>query len=169
MAIEPATKADGQSATLYERDPYTWALEQACALRERRQAALDWDNLAEEIDDLAGRHRDALRSNYEVLLEHLLKIAYARPSARRNNNRLWRLHARNARMRISDLLDEKPGLRSARAEAFAKAWPYARNNALAALGLDDDSIPERCPWTLDQVSDERFWPAAAESAALKRR
>ncbi len=158
-----------QSTSLYARDPYTWALEQAHALRERRQGALDWENLAEEIEDLAGRHRDALRSHYEVLLEHLLKIAYATESARRDNSRLWHLHVRNARMRISDLLAEKPGLRTAEAEIFSRAWPYARNNAVGGLALDDDAIPERCPWALGQACDENFWPAAAESASLKPR
>src|SRR5690348_6328024 len=116
---------------LYDRDPYTWAIEQARALRKRRLPDLDWNNLAEEIEDLAGRHRDALRSYYEVLLEHLLKIAYSAGPARRYNSRIWRLHARNARMRIADLLTEKPGLKSVSQEAFSKAWRYARNNALA--------------------------------------
>src|SRR5438445_9291755 len=97
--------------TLYEVDSYTWALRQACALRERRAAALDWDNLAEEVEDLAARHRDALKSSYEVLLEHLIKFAYAAQAVRADNSRLWQVHARNARLRIWDLLEEKPGLK----------------------------------------------------------
>ncbi len=162
-------KADSQNDRLYEHDPYTWALEQACALRERRQAMLDWDNLAEEIEDLAGRHRDALKSNYEVLLEHLLKIAFGRGPVRSRNFRNWELHARNARLRITDLLADKPGLKSVAAEMFSKAWPYARNSALAALGCDDDTIPERCPWSLERAMDESFWPAGAQSPRSKPR
>ncbi len=158
MATKAAAKTVDQTGSLYERDSYSWALEQARALREHRCAGLDWENLAEEIEDLAGRHRDALKSHHEVLLEHLLKLAYAQGSARRNNTRIWQLHARNTRMRIADLVGENPGLKSAAEHAFSKAWRYARNNALAALSCKDDALPQRCPWTLEQACDEVFWP-----------
>jgi hypothetical protein len=138
-------------------------LEQARALRERRAAALDWDNLAEEVEDLAGRHRDALKSSYEVLLEHPIKFAYAPQAMREENWRLWQVHARNARLRIWDLLEEKPGLKSADHAMFAKAWPYARNVALGVLSLDDNSLPGGCPWTLEQARDENFWPAPSKA------
>jgi hypothetical protein len=158
MATKVAAKTVDQTGSLYERDSYSWALEQARALREHRLAGLDWDNLAEEIEDLAGRHRDALRSHYEVLLEHLLKLAYSSATARRNNSRACRLHARNARMRIADLLAEKPGLSSVNQEVFSKAWRYARNNAMAVLDLPEEAIPQHCPWSLPEVSDASFWP-----------
>ena len=37
----------------YESDLYEWTKEQADALRRRASNALDWDNLAEEIESLA--------------------------------------------------------------------------------------------------------------------
>jgi hypothetical protein len=42
---------------LYERDFYSWALEQAALLRARQFAELDLENLAEEIDGLARGRR----------------------------------------------------------------------------------------------------------------
>lgn len=40
------TSADvGDEQTLYERDYYTWALQQARALKEHRLEELDWGNL----------------------------------------------------------------------------------------------------------------------------
>jgi hypothetical protein len=160
MATESAKVSE--KCALYVRDPYTWALKQSRALRERRATALDWDNLAEEVEDLAGRHEDALQSNYEVLLEHLLKIAHAAESVRARNLRLWQVHGRNARLRISELMEKKPGLQNINQNLFARAWPYARNGALGALGLPDNKIPEQCPWTVEQVRDEDFWPVAGE-------
>lgn len=59
MSPKAAMKSDSADGSLYERDPYTWALEQARALRERRAAAVDWDNLAEEVEDLAADKRIA--------------------------------------------------------------------------------------------------------------
>jgi hypothetical protein len=166
MATE-AAKVD-ENGSLYERDPYAWALEQSRSLRERRAAALDWDNLAEEVEDLAGRHEDALQSNYEVLLEHLAKLAHARESVGAANSRLWQMHARNARLRILKLLKKKPGLHAVDRQLFADAWPYARNTALGALGVGDEAIPEQCPWSLDQLYDEGFWPASGSSAQPSR-
>ncbi|MBV8360820.1 MAG: DUF29 domain-containing protein, partial [Deltaproteobacteria bacterium] len=61
---------------LYERDYYTWALEQARALRARSSEALDWENLAEEVEGLARTEARELKSRLEVLLVHLLKWRY---------------------------------------------------------------------------------------------
>ncbi len=62
--------------SLYETDFVKWAEEQAALLTERRFDLLDLDHLIEEVDDLAGRHRDALQSQLQVLLIHMLKLAY---------------------------------------------------------------------------------------------
>jgi hypothetical protein len=55
--------------SLYERDYYTWALQQARALKERRLEELDWENLSDEVASLAKTERSELRSWLEVLLE----------------------------------------------------------------------------------------------------
>jgi hypothetical protein len=54
--MEESLKHKQSSDCTYQLDPYAWALEQARLLRERRAAELDWDNLAEEIEDLARRN-----------------------------------------------------------------------------------------------------------------
>ena len=59
-------RRDLPPAPLYERDYYSWALEQAALLRERRIAELDFDNLAEEVEDLGRSLADQLESRYEL-------------------------------------------------------------------------------------------------------
>ncbi|HJU12531.1 MAG TPA: DUF29 domain-containing protein [Candidatus Binataceae bacterium] len=139
------------STCAYQTDPYTWALQQAHALREHRAAELDWDNLADEVQDLARRDAHALQRNCELLIAHLLKITYAGDSLRRRNVRLWRLHARSAHRRIVDLLEENPGLKVRTNELFDKAWPYGRDEALSGLGCDERALPETCPWTFEEA------------------
>jgi predicted ATP-dependent Lon-type protease len=151
--MEESLKRRQSSECSYQHDPYSWALEQARALRQRRAAELDWDNLAEEVEDLARRDAHALQSNCEVLIAHLLKLAHANDSMRRRNLRLWRLHARNARRRIADLLAENPGLKNRTGELFARAWPYGRDEALVTLRCDDTALPDACPWTFEQACD----------------
>jgi Domain of unknown function DUF29 len=63
---------------LYERDYYLWAQEQARMLRERRPDQIDWENLAEEVDDLARRNADALEGHCETLIEHRSKFPLRR-------------------------------------------------------------------------------------------
>jgi Domain of unknown function DUF29 len=45
------TRTVPAKARLYDEDHYSWALEQARAWRERRTERLDWNNLAEEVED----------------------------------------------------------------------------------------------------------------------
>ena len=68
VAMEESLKRRQSSECSYQHDPYSWALEQARALRQRRAAELDWDNLAEEVEDLARGDAQALQSNCEVLM-----------------------------------------------------------------------------------------------------
>jgi hypothetical protein len=52
---------------LYERDYYTWAIGQARALRAHSSQAIDWENLAEEVEGLARTEARELKSRIEVL------------------------------------------------------------------------------------------------------
>lgn len=106
---------------LHERDYYSWAIDQARALRSRKDSQLDWDNLAEEVEDLANRNADGLESQCERLIGHLLKIALAPPRIRNENLRLWQLSVRDPRRKIRTILKRNPGLKTRTAELFTEA------------------------------------------------
>jgi hypothetical protein len=145
-------------AALYEQDFYSWALEQARALREHRIEELDWDNLAEEVGDLARSEQRAFRSQCARLVEHLLKFAFAPRPILEHNRRLWRLTLKEARRKIRRLLTESPGLKSSVQELFEEAWLDGRDEALKFLDLNDDAIAETPLWSFDQAMDEDFLP-----------
>ena len=69
----------------YDTDFYTWTRAQAEALRHKDWAALDVDHLAEEIADLGQSIENAIESQLERILLHLLKYRYdpAQPAAAR--------------------------------------------------------------------------------------
>ena len=148
----------GGNQKLYQSDYFSWAVAQARALRGRRVENLDWENLAEEVEDLANRNADALESQSERLIGHLLKIAVAPSRLRDENLRLWQLSVRDARRKIHTILKRNPGLKVRAKELFAEAWPGGRDQALAATGLPDQAIPEACAWTFDQAMGESFEP-----------
>ncbi len=171
MATKPALESADPAGDLYERDNYSWALRQARILRERRVGSLDWDNLAEEVEDLARRHADALTSYLARILAHLWKPA--RWSQRRQRNeRIWCAEVDAYRERANRLLAKNPGLKASAADILAEAWSEARlelakdaaatsvtNRRVVSLA-DKRAYPEFCPWTLEQALDENFRPAA---------
>jgi Domain of unknown function DUF29 len=136
----------------YESDLYEWTKEQADALRRRAPNELDWDNLAEEIESLGTSQRSEIRSRLKVLLLHLLKWKY-QPEWRCGS---WRGSVREARDQIDDVLDDNPSLRRYPAECLPKAYARARLKALDETCLL--SLPEACPWTIDQILDGDFLP-----------
>jgi hypothetical protein len=148
---EPA--ADQRS--LYERDFYTWALEQARALKEHRLEDLDWENLSDEVESLAKSERRELRNRLEVLLEHLLKSQFQA----NGRSRSWRTTIGQQRLKIGEHLDENPGLKASAAEVLARAYGAARLEVTGRfLRKSDPQPPNTCPWSFEQVMDERFWP-----------
>ena len=70
------TEADG---SLYDEDFYAWTQQQAELLRRGPAAAnrLDYDLIAEEIEDLGKSELHTCQSLCEHIIEHLLKIEYS--------------------------------------------------------------------------------------------
>lgn len=149
-------------STLYDDDLYSWATEQASALRAASRVKLntpvriDWDNLAEEVEDMAKSQLRELRSRYFRLLTHLLKWQFQ--AERRSTS--WRGTIGEERRRIDDVFEESPSLRGQGAALFTAAYGKARLQAADETGLDPATFPEACPFTLEEAEDTRFWPDA---------
>jgi hypothetical protein len=140
--------------SLYDRDFYSWAMQQAALLRERRLDELDVENVAEEIEDLGKEQAKALRSSYRLLLVHLLKWQHQR----RRRSRSWNGTIVRERQNAALGIEDNPGLKSQQRELFSQAYRLARKEAAAETGLPLVTFPETCPYTLDQALDEAFWP-----------
>jgi hypothetical protein len=154
-----ATTRQQDHPALYDRDFYSWALDQARALQEHRIEDLDWENLAEEVGDLARSERRAFGSQCARLVEHLLKFAFSTPADLKRNRRVRRLSLIEARAELADLLAESPGLRPSASELFEAGWKLGRLKALEALELPDDAISKAPLWSFDQALDENFIPS----------
>jgi hypothetical protein len=139
---------------LYERDYYSWTSAQARALRERNLSRLDWENLAEEVDDLGKAERHRLESHFESLLMHFLKWVY-QP---RRRSRSWRNSIREHRFRIQRVLRDNPGLKGILPMVLTDAYEAAKFSAENETGLALSVFPRSCPWGLEDAMRSDFWP-----------
>jgi len=131
----------------YDRDFYTWTLEQAALIREGRFAEVDRENVAEEIESLGRSEFSRLVSFYSLIQLHMLKWEH-QPNLR---SRSWANSIELHRMHAAEALEDYPGLKSRVDEAVVRAYRAARLEAIRETGLSKKVFPETCPFTLDEM------------------
>jgi hypothetical protein len=146
---------------LYERDFFEWAQTTAALIRTRDWWAIDAEALAEEIESLGISQKHALQSHMHQLVMHLLKWRY-QPAGRQLGHS-WRTSINNQRIEIELLLDNNPGFTSRLADILHERYPRARKHASSETGLPLTTFPPTCPWTVEQILDDDFWPEATSS------
>jgi hypothetical protein len=150
---EPTRPAQGGAR--YDRDLYTWAVEQAALLRAGKIAEADARNIAEELDDVGNEQYDKLQSALRLILLHLLK--WDHQSERRS--RSWHLSIRVHRKRALHVLRKNPGLKSVAEEAMTEAYDLARTEAAAQTLLEEDRFPFDCPYSWNEIMERPIdWP-----------
>jgi hypothetical protein len=148
-----------------ETDFYAWLVCQANGLRSRQPDFIDWVNLAEELEEMAGLQREKVVGLLRVVLLHLLKWQYSKVH---RSDRSWNVSIVTARVDLLDTLAESKSLKNELPVLLAKAYRGARTIAGAEMGLDKRDwqrmFPDHCPWTAEQVLDEEFLPDIAPTA-----
>jgi len=142
------------NASLYERDFYAWANEQAGLLRAGRLSEADIEHVAEEIESMGKTEKRELVSRLTVLLLHLLKWRF-QPGLRGAS---WRNSVRVQRIALAAHLRDNPSLKATLAEAIADAYRIARIEGETETGLSEETFPAVCPWPFERMMAEDFWP-----------
>lgn len=154
---QPSVREDDRASyPAYDDDLVGWAAANAALLRAGCLAHVDAMHLAEELEDLGKSERRSLTSHLSNLMLHLLKWQF-QPGLRGPS---WRLSVNNARAAAAEILDDSPSLRPALPALIEKAYPLARRNALAETGLPEATFPSACPYAIDQLFDDGFWPGS---------
>jgi predicted DNA-binding ribbon-helix-helix protein len=136
----------------YERDFYSWSLEQARLIRAGHLDAIDRENVAEEIESLGREQFNKLESALRVLLIRFLKWDH-QPNLR---SRSWILSIAAQRAEIDDIIGDNPGLKPRIDEAVARAYRKARITAARETDLEIDVFPERCAYAWDAIVNREF-------------
>jgi hypothetical protein len=141
----------------YDTDFYAWMQQQAQALRAHDWAALDTEHLAEEIADLWTWDRH----NLDLLLLGLLEFTYG---ACRHDMGMYYWQSAvvdHHRGMLADRLEDSPQLVPFLRDRVEQAYAWARGKLLTRRTPPSAMPPETCPWTFDQLLDERWWPPEA--------
>jgi hypothetical protein len=156
LTVKEAAPVDSLSS-LYERDYYEWIERNVHAIREGRVQEVDWSNVAEELEDMGKSEKRALRSQLARLIAHLLKWAY-QTKRRPTSQNSWRATIKHARESINEILDESPSLRPQLPQMVPAGYRDALAQVLEETGLPEQTFPATCPWNLEQMVAEDFWP-----------
>lgn len=144
----------------YDTDFLAWTEEQARLLREaareRINTPIDWENVAEEIESMGRSELRAVESALVRVIEHLLKLEYSPADEPRGD---WKVSVLEHRDRVARDLSASPSLRG----RIDTADIYKSGRKIAALGLERDGLhlrdlPPDCPFSLNQLLDEDWWP-----------
>jgi hypothetical protein len=135
---------------LYDRDFALWVEEQVAALRAGDVAALDLQNLIEELEGLTKRDQRALGSQLKRFMTHLLKQRYQPERASRS----WADSIENGREEIADILEQSPSLRRTLPGLMTRNYPRAASQAARDTGLPGQRFPEGPPFSLAEVLGE---------------
>lgn len=146
-------------APLYQTDFYAWTKEQTALLQAEKFEKLDLPNLAEEIEAMGASQRKELSSRLIVLIMHLLKCQYQPNPHGRAQPRSWRSTILTQRYEIELVLRASPSLRRELPEEIVYTYGRARKRAAAETGLGLTTFPANCPYTLEQILDEDFFPS----------
>ena len=129
--------SETEASELYRRDPFTWAQRQAAAMRRRDYDAIDWENVIEEIEDVARAEERQWTRNCARAIENLLTMEHD-PTPTASTLAHWRMEIRNFRREMADTIRDNPGLQRRYDEMLAKAWK--RGRALARDQLTEYSL-----------------------------
>ena len=140
----------------YDQDFALWSSQQAALLRAGRFDAVDIENVAEEIESLGRSDRRQIANRMKVLLAHLLKARYQPEQDKRG----WKSTIVEQRRRILGLIDEGPSLKAVPPNVLDEEYKFARADAADATGLALRTLPETCPFTIEQVLDLGYYPEA---------
>jgi hypothetical protein len=121
-------------ADLYAEDFVAWSEQQGQALRAAARGgsnqALDWENLADEIESLGISQKSALGSQIRRIMRHLLKLQYSRAQDPRRG---WQESIVDAQGEIEDLLERSPSLAREVDNEIARQLKHSIRSALRDL------------------------------------
>lgn len=140
------------SNTLYDRDFFAWANEQAALLRSGLLSEADIDHIPEEIESIGKTEKRELVNRLAGMLMCLLKWQF-QPGRRGAS---WQTTIRVQRLALVRHMADNPSLKATLLDSIAEGYGDAVIEAAGETGLLESSLPTICPWPFEQFMEEAF-------------
>ncbi|WP_252179664.1 DUF29 domain-containing protein [Endozoicomonas sp. 4G] len=158
-------------SNLYETDYHQWLSNQVALLRNHHFDQLDLENLLEDLELGIESKVDNLEHFLTNLILHLLKMDYQTTVLRDSvaTERVikgWMVSVCTARDGINKLIGKNHSLKTRIQDALAVSYPDGKRKAIREMNfyvnknqrLDNNSFPDECPWSYDQLMTEDWYP-----------
>jgi len=148
--------------TLYDKDFYAWVYHHIELVKEKRWDEIDTDILIDELENMAKRDRHELVSHLIILIAHLLKWQFQHQKLSEQwyefDGKSWKRSIDEQRVQIEEQLEMSPSLKPFFSQAVTKAYQRAVVLAIKETELPKTTFPVNCPYTIEQLTDEDFYP-----------
>ncbi len=140
--------------TKYMKDFYSWAREQIKLLKKGQFDKLDVPNLIKELQTKGRCEEQEIERRLTLLLVYLLKWKH-QPAKRKKS---WKLMIQEERKEYGHVLKENKSLKQKLENILSNAYDLARVKAAKKSGLNINTFEITCPWVLDDITDDDFYP-----------
>lgn len=142
----------------HDTDFDEWLAQQIDFLRGGRYYDLDPLHLATALEGLGATRRDAVQGDLVRILEFLVCLEH---SPAEEPLGAWTIETAARRASLNQKIAISPTLRRVISDVLEPAYERARAYAaitLARDGVKKSGIPEECPYQLENVLNEDWWP-----------
>lgn len=126
--------------TGYDSDFYLWTQQQAellrRAARDRINAPIDWENVAEEVESLGRQDRREIK---RLVFDISVLLLMLKTSSREEPRPSWRDRLQKQRYDLELILDDSPSLRKLLPDFLRTQWNTAVEEASACFEGSHDS------------------------------
>jgi hypothetical protein len=158
--IEDVNQSQTTSLThqqLYETDYMLWLEITLEEIKHRQTDQIDWDNLAEEIEELRIALHHKIDSYLRQLLIHLLLYKYWTTEQEKFGSD-WRDKILDLQDELESLLEQSKTLYNYFLSRIDLIYFRARRGVIQKTQLDSSVFPEKCPFSESELLDFNFYP-----------
>lgn len=149
---------------LYEEDFNTWVQQQIQSLKSGQLHRLDIQHLIIELEEMGKSDIRALESRLIILIAHLLKWQFQLTTLTEQwqgyEGKSWQNTIIEQRAQLRHLLKKAPSLKQEFPNAVGEVYAEAVAVAEKETQLAQSTFPQDCPYTMQQLLDDHFYPPA---------
>jgi len=142
---------------LYEIDDYLWVERTIELLKEKKFDELDLENLIEELEDLGRERKNKVESLLRQIIIHLLLLEYW--------SQEYQYNAAHCQAEVTEFRFQIHGILTKNLQSYlaSKIELIYQNSVKYTQRKTNLSIfPEKCPYTLEQLLDEDWFPTKSK-------